>query len=104
MLTLTHLVGMCIAALTGAGAAALLARAWPLARLGRFGAPAVGAFIAAPASYLLQLFGAGGVGFREGAGVIDWTPVASTMLVGGVCAFIGVGAVGLMRYGGRSRR
>lgn len=104
MLDLAQIVGMTLAAVAGALAAGGVARAWRLARLGRIGAPLLGALVSAPAAFLLQNLGAGNLGFQPGVGLIDWPPVASSVVVGAVCAGIAAGSVGLMRVGGRSLR
>lgn len=104
MLDLAQIIGIVLASAAGATAAGLIARAWRLARLGRIGAPLLGALVAAPAAFLLQNLGAGNLGFRPGLGMMDWPPVVSSVIVGVVCATLFATAVGLMRVGGRSQR
>lgn len=104
MISLTQFVGMAVAAGAGGASAWAITRLWRLARISWFGAPLLGAAVAAPCAFLLQMLGAGGVGLQEGRGVIDWPPVLSTLIVGGGCGVLMATAVGLMRLGGRTQR
>lgn len=104
MITLAQLVGMLVAALSAAAACAAIVRFWPLARLGKVGTPVLAAAFAAPCAFLLQLLGAGDVGFRDRIGVIDWIPVVSTLITGALIGLICATAIGLMRMGSRGGR
>lgn len=101
-LTLAQIIEMVIAALSAAATGELVSRAWPLARIKRFGAPILAAILAAPFAYLLRLFGTDGIGLQQSLGIIDWASVSATMIVGAVCGAIFIFAVGVIRIGGWS--
>ena len=90
-----------VLAMTAAGASgALLAAYWKTPRLSPLKGAMVGPIAAAPTAFLLQLLGGGLIRFTR-HGMIDWPPVASTLMVGAMCGVVVVGAVGLIRMGSR---
>lgn len=98
---LALIVGLILGTLVGAVTGAVVASFWRLARWGRIGAPLFAGFAGFCADGLLQLLGAGQLGFVPGLGLIDWRPVASTVIA---CALVGVLAatcLAFLRYGSR---
>ena len=96
----TKIVAVMLAMFASSVTGALLAKVWPTPRLSMLKGAMMGPVAAAPTAVLLQLLGGGLVGFTN-LGMIDWPPVASTMMAGGLCGIIVVGAVGLIRMGSR---
>lgn len=96
----TKIVAIILAMSAAGTCGALLAYFWSTPRLSPLKGALVGPIAAAPTAFLLQLLGGGLIGFTEN-GIIDWPPVMSTLMVGGMCGIITVGAVGLIRMGSR---
>ena len=96
----TTIIAVALAMAAAGVTGALLAHFWSTPRLSPLKGALVGPIAAAPTAFLLQLLGGGLIRFTR-HGMIDWPPVASTLLVGGMCGIIVVGAVGLIRMGSR---
>lgn len=98
---LAQIVGVLLAIAAGAAAGWRLAWGWSAPRLTPLKGGLLGGVVAAPFTALLQLLGAGLLRFSPEYGTIEWAPVVSSLLVGGLCGAIAVGAVGLVRIGSR---
>ena len=96
----TKIIAIVLAMSAAGVSGAFLAAYWSTPRLSPLKGALVGPIAAAPTAFLLQLLGGGLIRFTE-HGLIDWPPVASTLMVGGMCGIIVVGSVGLIRVGSR---
>ena len=97
---LAHIIGALLAMIAAAIAGARLAKSWSTPRLTPLKGALIGPIAAAPTNLLLQALGGGLIGYDR-HGMIDWTPVATTLIAGALCGLIAVGAVGLIRMGSR---
>ena len=95
-----NITAIVLAMLAAGVTGALLAAYWSTPRLSPLKGALIGPIAAGPTALLLQGLGGGLIGFDD-YGMIDWTPVASTLLVGGACGLIVVGSLGLIRMGSR---
>lgn len=98
---MAQIVGVLLAVCAGAAAGWRLAWGWSAPRLTPLKGGLLGGFAAAPFTLLLHLLGGGQLRFSESVGMIEWAPVVSTLITGGLCGVIAVAAVGLVRIGSR---
>lgn len=96
-----QVLGVLVAAISGALASWRFAAVWSAPRVSALRAAIIGGLAGGAFNPLLQALGAGDLGFASETGTIDWPPVVATMVSGGLCGFIVILALGLIRMGSR---